>query len=126
MGPDSDRSLPTESTLRREWCSRGAAASARQPLMEVLEDRQLLTASLAPISNLKLSRRTARATRSRSTASGTTDAQNFTVTSSNPAIAAEVAQGEFLDAECHLHRPQQCREQASAARSRSSSCRTAT
>ncbi|MGP0066068.1 MAG: peptidylprolyl isomerase [Isosphaeraceae bacterium] len=67
--------------------------STRQPLVEVLEGRQLLTASLAPISN-----QTVPAQQGLTLpldGSGTTDAQNFTVTSSNPDVAASIASGDF-------------------------------
>ncbi len=64
-----------------------------QPLVEVLEGRQLLTASLAPISNI-----TVPALLGYQLAldgSGTSDAQTFTATSSNPDIKVSVAQGQF-------------------------------
>jgi cyclophilin family peptidyl-prolyl cis-trans isomerase len=67
--------------------------SARQPLMEVLEDRRLLTASLAPISNLTVP--TLQGYTLPLDGTGTTDAQTFTVTSSNPAVGASIASDEF-------------------------------
>ncbi len=67
--------------------------SARQPLMEVLEGRQLLAASLAPISNLTVP--TLQGYTLPLDGTGTTDAQTFTVTSSNPAIGASIASGDF-------------------------------
>jgi cyclophilin family peptidyl-prolyl cis-trans isomerase len=73
--------------------SRTGRRSARQPLLEVLEGRQLLTASLAPITN-----QTVPAQQGLTLpldGSGTTDAQTFTVTSSNPDIAASIADGQF-------------------------------
>src|SRR5947208_2671376 len=73
--------------------SRAGRRSARQPLLEVLEDRQLLTASLAPISNLTIPAQQGYTLPLNG--SGTTDVQTFTVTSSNPDIAASTAQGPF-------------------------------
>ena len=73
--------------------SRSGRRSARQPLLEVLEGRQLLTASLAPIAN-----QTVPAQQGLTLpldGSGTTDAQTFTVTSSNPDIGASIADGQF-------------------------------
>jgi cyclophilin family peptidyl-prolyl cis-trans isomerase len=66
---------------------------ARMPMVEPLEDRQLLTASLAAISN-----QTVPAQQGLTVpldGSGTTDAQTFTVTSSNPDIAANIVSGPF-------------------------------
>jgi cyclophilin family peptidyl-prolyl cis-trans isomerase len=68
--------------------------SARQPLLEVLEDRQLLTASLQPISNLSVPAQQG-LTQPLLAASGATDAQSFTVTSSNPDVAASIGNGQF-------------------------------
>jgi cyclophilin family peptidyl-prolyl cis-trans isomerase len=67
--------------------------SSRQPLLEVLEDRQLLTASLAPISNLSVPAQQGYTLPLDGT--GTTDPQTFTVTSSNPDVAASIASGDF-------------------------------
>ena len=71
----------------------GSKHSGCQPLVEVLEGRQLLTASLAPIANV-----TVPALLGYQLAldgSGTTDDQTFTATSSNPDIKVSVAQGPF-------------------------------
>ena len=73
--------------------SRTGRRSARQPLLEVLEGRQLLTASLAPIQNQSVPAQ--QGLTLPLNGSGTTDAQTFTVSSSNPAIAATIAQGQF-------------------------------
>ncbi len=83
---------------RPAWFAGGASPRPRRghslrPIPEDLEDRRLLTASLAPISNLSVPAEQGYTLPL--DGSGTTDAQNFTVTSSNPAIAAEVAQGQF-------------------------------
>jgi cyclophilin family peptidyl-prolyl cis-trans isomerase len=68
---------------------------SHQPLLEVLEDRQLLTsASLQPISSLTVPARQG-FTVPLLANSGATDAQTYTVTSSNPDIAASIATGPF-------------------------------
>jgi cyclophilin family peptidyl-prolyl cis-trans isomerase len=71
--------------------ARAGRRSARQPLLEALEDRQLLTASLAAISNLTVPAQQGYTVPL--DGSGTTDAQTFTVTSSNPNIAASIVSG---------------------------------
>jgi cyclophilin family peptidyl-prolyl cis-trans isomerase len=58
-----------------------------------MEERQLLAASLAPISNLSVPAQQGYTVPL--DGSGTTDAQTFTVTSSNPAIAASIVSGPF-------------------------------
>ena len=73
--------------------SRAARRSTRQLLLETLEDRQLLTASLQPVSNLTVPAQQGYTLPLNG--SGTTDAQTFTVTSSNHDIAASIAQGQF-------------------------------
>src|ERR1043166_2713003 len=73
--------------------SRAGPRPTRQPLLEVLEDRQLLTASLAPISNLTIPPQ--QGYTQPLNGSGTTNAQTFTVTSSNPDIVASIGQGPF-------------------------------
>lgn len=67
--------------------------SARQPIIEVLEDRQLL-ASLAPISNITVPT-TQGYVQPILAESGFTDPQTFTVTSSNPNIVASIINGPF-------------------------------
>jgi cyclophilin family peptidyl-prolyl cis-trans isomerase len=62
-------------------------------MLEVLEDRRLLTASLQPISNLTVPAQQGYTLPLNGSA--TTDAQTFTVTSSNPDIAASVPPGPF-------------------------------
>jgi cyclophilin family peptidyl-prolyl cis-trans isomerase len=63
-------------------------------MVEVLEGRQLLTASLQPISNLTVP--TKQGFTQPLLASATAmDAQTFTVTSSNPDIVASIMQGQF-------------------------------
>ena len=67
---------------------------AAQPLPEVLEDRRLLSASLAPIPALTVPAQLGY--QLPLDGSGTTDpSQNFTATSSNPEIQVSVAQGPF-------------------------------
>jgi len=71
----------------------GSKHSRRQPLVEVLEGRQLLTASLATIEPV-----TVPALMGYQLAldgSGTTDGQTFKARSSNPDITVSVAQGPF-------------------------------
>ena len=72
----------------------GSKHSRRQPLVEVLEGRQLLTASLAPIANVTVPAQLGY--QLPLDGSGTTDpSQTFTATSSNPDIKVSVAQGQF-------------------------------
>lgn len=72
----------------------GSKDSRRQPLVEVLEGRQLLTASLAPIANLSVPAQ--QGYQLALDGSGdTSDDQTFTATSSNPDIKVSVAQGQF-------------------------------
>ena len=68
---------------------------ARLPIVESLEDRQLLTglASLASIPNLTVPAQQGYTVPL--DGSGTTSAQTFTVTSSNPEIAASIVSGPF-------------------------------
>ncbi len=77
----------------REIESRQGRRSSRQPAMEVLEDRRLL-ASLQPISNLTVPSLQGYAQPLLADTTFT-DPQTFTVTSSNPDIAASIAQGPF-------------------------------
>jgi len=72
----------------------GSKGARRQPLVEVLEGRQLLSASLAPIPNLTVP--ALLGYQQPLDGSGTTDpSQTFKVTSSNPDIKVTVAQGQF-------------------------------
>jgi len=78
----------------------GSKHTRRQPLVEVLEGRQLLTASLAPITNFTVP--AGQGYQLTLDGSGTTDPQTFTPpTSSNPDIKVSVAppvvgtQGQF-------------------------------
>jgi cyclophilin family peptidyl-prolyl cis-trans isomerase len=73
--------------------ARAGRHSARQPVVESLEERQLMTASLAPISNLTVP--TQQGYTLPLNGSGTTDAQTFTVTSSNPDIPVNIVSGPF-------------------------------
>src|SRR5579883_2643800 len=73
--------------------SRASRRATRHLHWETLEDRQLLTASLQPISNLTVPAQQGYTVPLNG--SGTTDAQTFTVTSSNPEIAASIASGPF-------------------------------
>ena len=65
-----------------------------QPWLDALEDRQLLTASLQAISAVTVPALQGYTVPLLAN-SGATDAQTFTVTSSNPDITASVAQGPF-------------------------------
>ncbi|MFI5459355.1 MAG: peptidylprolyl isomerase [Isosphaerales bacterium] len=67
---------------------------SRQPSLEVLEDRRLLTATLQSISNMTVPAQQG-AVVALLAQSTTTDAQTFKVTSSNPDIAASIVQGPF-------------------------------
>ena len=67
--------------------------SRRQLLVEVLEGRQLLTASLAPIASFSVPAQMGY--QLALDGSGTKDDQTFTATSSNPNIIVSVAQGPF-------------------------------
>src|SRR5271157_492805 len=60
----------------------GSKHTRRQPLVEVLEGRQLLTASLAPITNFTVP--AGQGYQLPLDGSGTSDPQTFTATSSNP------------------------------------------
>jgi cyclophilin family peptidyl-prolyl cis-trans isomerase len=63
----------------------------RNPLVESLEERQLLTSSLAPIQNQTVPAQ--QGLPIPLNGSGTTDNQSFTVTSSNPDIPASIVNG---------------------------------
>ena len=65
-----------------------------QTMLDALEDRQLMTASLQAIPSI-LVPATQGYTVPLLANTGATDAQTFTVTSSNPDIAASIAQGPF-------------------------------
>lgn len=67
--------------------------SSRRPVMESLEDRRLLSASLAAIPNQSVPAQ--QGLTIPLDGSGTTDAQTFTATSSNPDISASVVSGPF-------------------------------
>jgi cyclophilin family peptidyl-prolyl cis-trans isomerase len=73
--------------------SRQGRKSARQPMIELLEDRRLL-ASLRPIANLTVPT-TQGYVQPILAASTYTDPQTFTVTSSNPDIVASIINGPF-------------------------------
>lgn len=68
--------------------------TSQQPRCEVLEDRQLLAATLQAIPNLSVPAQQG-FTQPLFAASGATNPQTFTVTSSNPDIAASIIQGQF-------------------------------
>jgi cyclophilin family peptidyl-prolyl cis-trans isomerase len=75
--------------------SRPGRRSRRKPLVEVLEDRRLLTsATLQPLANLSVPSLQG-TTVPLLAANGATDAQTYSVTSNNPDIAASVATGPF-------------------------------
>jgi len=70
--------------------------SSRQPLLEVLEDRRLLTtASLQSITNQSVPSLQGNVIPLLAQTTNTPVAQTFTVTSSNPDIAASIVQGPF-------------------------------
>ena len=71
-----------------------APRSRRMPCLEVLEDRQLMTASLAPISNLTVPAQLGYQVPLNGSGSNS-PTQTFTATSSNPDIKVSVAQGQF-------------------------------
>src|ERR1700679_4043055 len=72
-----------------------ARRTRRHPLLEVLEDRRLLTsATLQPIANVTVPSQQG-TTIPLLAASGATDPQTYTVTSSNPDVVASIAQGPF-------------------------------
>ncbi len=86
------RSLTQRHT--NEASTRSGARSRRRPMLEALEDRRLLTASLqtiAPITVPALQGYTVPLLAN----SGASDPQTFTVSSSNPDIAVSIAQGPF-------------------------------
>jgi cyclophilin family peptidyl-prolyl cis-trans isomerase len=71
-----------------------AFRAKRRLLVEVLEDRQLMAASLAPLSNVTVPAQLG--DQVSLNGSGNTDpTQTYTVTSDNPRIAASVAQGPY-------------------------------
>jgi cyclophilin family peptidyl-prolyl cis-trans isomerase len=72
----------------------GSKVSRRQPLVEVLEGRPLLTASLAPIANLTVPSLLGYQLALDGSGSTSSD-QTFTATSSNPDVKVSVAQGQF-------------------------------
>jgi cyclophilin family peptidyl-prolyl cis-trans isomerase len=79
----------TEGTSRKP-----GRRSSQQPHIELLEDRQLLTATLQSIPNLSVPAQQGY-TQPLLAATGATNPQTFTVTSSNPDIAASIIQGQF-------------------------------
>jgi cyclophilin family peptidyl-prolyl cis-trans isomerase len=90
IGVDRSRlKRDTEGTTRRP-----GRRSSQQPCLEALEDRQLLTATLQAISNLTVPAQQGY-TQPLLANSGATNPQTFTVTSSNPDIAATIEQGPF-------------------------------
>src|SRR5271157_4230591 len=70
----------------------GSKHSGRQPLVEVLEGRQLLTATLLPIANVTVP---AQLGYQLTLDSGGSTDQTYTATSSNPNIQVSAAQGQF-------------------------------
>jgi cyclophilin family peptidyl-prolyl cis-trans isomerase len=94
-----DRIRVVHSPVKRQGegtVSRPGRRSCRQPLLEVLEERQLLTgpASLQPITSLSVPAQQG-AVIALLAQSTTTDPQSFTVTSSQPDILASIVQGPF-------------------------------
>ncbi len=75
--------------------SRPVNRTRRKPLLEILEDRRLMTsATLQPIASVTVPAQQGTTIPLLAT-SGATDDQTYTVTSSNPNIAATIAQGPF-------------------------------
>ena len=68
--------------------------SSQQPQFEALEDRQLLTATLQSIPNLSVPAQQG-FTQPLLADTGAAEPQTFTVTSSNPDIAASIIQGQY-------------------------------
>lgn len=78
--------------MSHQW--RGRRSSAKQrPFLEALEGRQMMTASLAPISDATLYQTMQLPV---PLEGGSGAPQQFTVTSSNPDISASVVQGRFI------------------------------
>lgn len=81
-------------TQRHDSGSRAIAGRGRRKIhLEVLESRQLLTAALAPISNITVPALLGHQVTLDGT--GTTSNQTFTATSSNPDIKVSVASGPY-------------------------------
>src|SRR5271157_4149108 len=74
--------------------ARGRRPRAHQPFPEILEDRQLLTASLAPIASFSVPAQLGYQLPLDGSDSTSSD-QTFNATSSNPDIKVSVAQGQF-------------------------------
>lgn len=73
-----------------------ASRIQRRPLVEVLEGRRLMTASLAPLSNISVPAQLGYQVPLDGSGNNTPNAtQTYTVTSDNPRIAASIAQGPF-------------------------------
>src|SRR4029077_17638644 len=72
-----------------------SARSRRRPLVEVLENRELMTASLAAITNFTLPAQLGYQLPLNPSSSTPPAKQTFTATSSNPNIKVSVAQGQF-------------------------------
>ena len=72
-----------------------SARSRRRPLVEVLENRELMTASLAPITNFTVPAQLGYQLPLNPSSGSTAAKQTFTATSSNPNIKVSVAQGQF-------------------------------
>jgi cyclophilin family peptidyl-prolyl cis-trans isomerase len=89
----SDRIWKVDSRSRRYGAGSrpGSKHSRRQPLVEVLEGRQLLTASLAPITSFSPPAQSGYQLPLLVGSNSTTSNQTFTATSSNPNIKVSVA-----------------------------------
>jgi hypothetical protein len=74
--------------------ARGRRPRAYQPFPETLEDRQLLTASLAPIASFSVPAQLGYQLALDGSGS-TSSNQTYTATTSNPDIKVSVAQGQF-------------------------------
>ena len=93
MGPDTSRPVQRRATLREDH-QKLERRSSQKLQCEALEDRQLLTASLQPITSLTVPAQQG-AVIQLLAQSTTTDPQTFTVTSSQPNVVASVVQGQF-------------------------------
>lgn len=76
------------------WNPQLTKRSRRKPLLEILEAREMLTASLAPLSNVTVPQQLGFQVPLDGSANPS-GVQNYTVSSSNPRIAARIAQGPY-------------------------------
>ncbi len=79
--------------IGRSSGSKRRSTIGRRPVIESLEGRAMMTATLAPIANVSVPQFQGYQV---SLNGGTTHQQTYTVTSDNPGVKATVAQGQFL------------------------------